>query len=75
MLPLRICAALVVPLWIAAMLWFNPPFELHKLIIWSISGVVFGLLWYRLMTMWFRRLGLWPRDLPHAEPGSPMAPQ
>lgn len=46
-------------LWTAAMLCVNPPFELHKLVIWSIGGMIGGLLWYWLMAMWMSRRGLW----------------
>lgn len=75
MLFLRISAVLVGMLWPAAMLWLSPPFEMHKLIINSALGVPLGLLWYWLMAMWFRRIGLLPRDLQNAERGSPAALQ
>lgn len=55
---LRISAVLFAVLWTAAMLWFNPPFALHKLIIWSVAGAVAGFLWYWLIAKWMNRIGL-----------------
>lgn len=54
---LRISAVLFAVLWTVGMLWFNAPFELHKLIIWSVAGVVAGYVWYWLMVKWMNYVG------------------
>jgi hypothetical protein len=42
-------------LWTGAMLWWEAPLDLPKVLILMIAGTLAGVLWYVFYGMWYRR--------------------
>jgi uncharacterized membrane protein YfcA len=59
---LKFSAVLFTVLWIGWMLWWSGSFDWANVIILTVSGIVAGYLWYRVMRWYFQRRGLLPRN-------------